>query len=533
MATESGFSPSTGVYRSQWDNATSAVHGSARSLQSVLFTAAPPEKTAFVEEASGVSVTYGELQRRVRAVAGALLEYGVRRGDVVFFVSANSIDFPAVVLGIMYIGAVFSTANFLNTREELEAQVKDSNPVLAITTAEFREKLAGLIAGPLVLVKDLARATPAGTTIEPAAEETAVLMYSSGTTGKSKAVVGMHGNLLAMSGILRRAWSARGAGDVYLCAVPLFHMYGLSVIVFGAMAVGAKVVVLRRFSPAAALSAVAAHKVTRFPAVPPIVNQLAEHADLAKKFDLGSLEEVISAGAPLLGEVRDKFHRSFPEITLSQCYGLTETNGPITLCDGMAGKVHASIGRLAPTMEAKICDVVSRRALPPNEIGELCLRGPPVMPGYLGNPQATAQAFDEEGWFYTGDLCYIDAAGLIYVVDRMKELIKYNGYQVAPAELEEILLNHPAISDVAVLPHPKKEVGEIPVAYVVLRDGTSVKETEIISFVAAKVSSVAPYKKIRAVIFVDLIPRSPSGKILRHQLKQKTLQSQRFFSPRL
>ncbi|XP_078427684.1 peroxisomal OPC-8:0-CoA ligase 1-like [Wolffia australiana] len=531
MATESGFSPSTGIYRSQWDNATSAVHGSARSLQSVLFTAAPPEKTAFVEAASGVSVTYGELQRRVRAVAGALLEYGVRRGDVVFFVSANSIDFPAVVLGIMYIGAVFSTANFLNTREELEAQVKDSNPVLAITTAEFREKLAGLIAGPLVLVKDLARATPAGTTIEPAAEETAVLMYSSGTTGKSKAVVGTHGNLLAMSGILRRAWSARGAGDVYLCAVPLFHMFGLSVFVLGAMAVGAKVVVLRRFSLEATLAAVAAHKVTRFPAVPPIVSQLADHAGLAKKLDLGSLEEVICSGAPLPGEVRGRFHRCFPEITLSQCYGLTETNGPITLCDGMAGKVHSSIGRLARTMEAKICDVVSRRALPPNEIGELCLRGPPVMAGYLGNPQATAQAFDEEGWFHTGDLCYIDAGGLVYIVDRMKELIKYKAYQVAPAELEEILRSHPAVADAAVVPYPSKEAGEIPIACIVRREGISVNAAEIISFVAAK---VAPHKKVRGVRFVDFIPRLASGKILRRRLREAIIKGQYLeISPRL
>ncbi|CAA6655411.1 unnamed protein product [Spirodela intermedia] len=471
-----------------------------------------PAKAAFVDAASGAALSYEGLRQRTAAAAAALRGLGVCRGDVVLVVSPNSLHFPVVVLGIMSVGAVFSTANFLNTREELQIQIRDSNPVVVVTTSELRPKLLGLVSGPLVLVPELLQlvaqeeAVAAAAAVEGTSpEEAAALMYSSGTTGKSKAVVCTHGNLI----------------DVYLCAVPLFHMFGFSMFVCGALAAGATVVVLRRYSLEGTLAAVAEHRITRLPAVPPMVNQLARSPHLAEKFDLSSLREVICSGAPLAGDHRDRFRRCFPRITLSQCYGLTETSGPITLCDGVAGKVHASIGRLVPSMEAKICDVRTRRPLPPEQIGELCVRGPP----------ATALGIDDEGWLHTGDLCYIDGRGLVFLVDRIKELIKYKAYQVVPAELEEILSRHPDVADVAVIPHPSSEAGEIPVACVVRRDGSSISEDEIISFMAAK---VAPYKKIRRVRFVDSIPRSPSGKILRRRLKEATLEGQRLeISPRL
>ncbi|XP_020273381.1 putative 4-coumarate--CoA ligase-like 8 [Asparagus officinalis] len=255
-----------------------------------------------------------------------------------------------------------------------------------------------------------------------------------------------------------------------------------------------------------------------------MVVQMVRSGEVVKGYDLGSLKEVICSGAPLAREHMEKFVERFPEITLTQCYGLTETSGPITLCDGIKSKYHLSIGRLIPLIEAKIVDIRTGKALPPNKYGELRVRGPPVMQGYLKNPEATSVAIDEKGWLRTGDLCYIDLRGLVYVVDRIKELIKYKAYQVAPAELEEILSTHPDISDVAVTSYPDEEAGEIPMACVVRKPGNKIREEDIISFMENK---VAPYKKIRKVLFVEYIPRSPSGKILRRHLKTTNLQHER------
>ncbi|KAL5990177.1 putative 4-coumarate--CoA ligase-like 8 [Asimina triloba] len=200
---------------------------------------------------------------------------------------------------------------------------------------------------------------------------------------------------------------------------------------------------------------------------------------------------------------------------------------------------HVSIGRLTPAMEAKIVDVDTKRPLPPRKYGELCMRGPPIMQGYYKNEEGTGQAIDQEGWLHTGDLCFIDNSGLVYLVDRIKELIKYKAYQVlfqssyppvAPAELEEILVTHPEIGDAAVLPYPHVEAGEIPMACVVRVAGSKLQEEDVISFMADK---VAPYKKVRKVVFVNSIPRSPSGKILRRHLKASTTHRRVEILPRL
>ncbi|KAJ0963642.1 hypothetical protein J5N97_028764 [Dioscorea zingiberensis] len=449
-------------------------------------------------------------------------------GDIVLLISPNSLHFPILVLAIMSLGAIFSTANFLHTRQELLSQIQDSNPSLILTTSHLQDKLHNLISKPLVLIEHfISNLQPIPPNFDPLTPvnttDTAALMYSSGTTGKSKAVVCSHANLIAMSCILRHVWGRRAGDEVYLCAVPMFHMFGFSVFVCGAPAVMATVVVMTRYSVEDVLMAVEEHRVTRLPAVPPMVIQLARAAGAARGYELGSLKEVVCSGAPLAREHMELFVDRYPGVTLSQCYGLTETCGPITLCDGVKGRFHASIGRLIPTMQAKIRDLRTGKALSHNKYGELLVRGPPLMKGYLNNQEATSLAIDEEGWLHTGDLCYIDMRGLIYVVDRIKELIKYKAYQVAPAELEEILQTHPDVHDVAVIPYPNEEAGEIPMACVVRKPGSTVEEDELISFMENK---VAPYKKIRKAIFVDVIPRSPSGKILRRLIKAKVVQQQ-------
>ncbi|XP_042516760.1 probable CoA ligase CCL5 [Macadamia integrifolia] len=525
---ESGFCPPTGIYHSKWVSPMLPQNPSL-SLPSFLLLSLPLQilsKPAFIDSTTGKSVTYGEFRSLITAAACTLRSLGVKKGDVVLVVSPNFLHFPLLVLGVMHIGAIFSTANPLHTRPELESQIQDSKPILILTTQELKPKLDGLISGPLLIVQSFiddvlnhqSHQTWESVNVSIHQLDTAALMYSSGTTGKSKAVVCSHGNLIAMSCLLRHVWDANGeaCNDVYMCVVPLFHMFGLSMFVCGVLAARSTAVIVRKYSFEEMLIAVEEYQVTRLPVVPLIVVQLVRLSYGAKGVELGSLKEVICSGAPLGKDYMDRFIKCYPNIILSQCYGLTETNGPITLCNGVSGRLHVSIGRLIPCVEAKIVDVQTGKPLPPLKYGELYLRGPPIMQGYFKNEEATAQTIDEEGWLHTGDLCFIDQCGLVYILDRIKELIKYKAYQVAPAELEEILLSHPEINDASVIPYPDEEAGEIPMACVVRSEISKVREAEIINFVACKVAS---YKRVRKVVFVDSIPRSPSGKILRRQLR--------------
>ncbi|XP_026663425.2 putative 4-coumarate--CoA ligase-like 8 [Phoenix dactylifera] len=523
------FCPSTGIYSSPWRSTPPPIP--PLSLPEFLLSysassSSSSSKPAFIDAATGATLTYADLRALVAAAARSLAALGVRRGDVVLLVSPNSLHIPALVLAVLSLGAVLSTANFLYTRREIQSQVQDCNPVLILTTADLAPQLDGLLPRPLTLIERFLESLSVDRTVPiefagvgPA--DPAVLMYSSGTTGKSKGVVSSHGNLVAMASVLRHVW---GREEVYACVLPLFHMYGFSVFVCGAVAAGATVVVFRRFAVEELLKAVEKHRVTRLPAVPPMVVQLAKSSGVAKGYGLGSLKEVVCSGAPLARKHMERFADGYPAIKLAQCYGLTETSGPITVCDGLEDRLQISIGRLIPTMEAKIVDVRTGKALPPNEHGELYLRGPPVMQGYLNNQEATSLAIDGEGWLHTGDMCYIDRQGLIYVVERIKEFIKYKAYQVAPAELEEVLSTHPDILDVAVTSYPDEEAGEIPTACIVRKAGSKIKEDDVLSFMENK---VAPYKKIRKVLFLESIPRSPSGKILRRHLKDTVMQHQK------
>ncbi|OVA02300.1 AMP-dependent synthetase/ligase [Macleaya cordata] len=526
---ESGFCSSSGIYYSKWGS-LHLPETPSLSLPSFLLSQLSPQhlqKPAFIDSTTGKSITYGDLQSLSITIANTLhSSCGVKKGDVVLVVSSNSIHFPLLVLSIMSIGAIFTTANPLYTTQELQTQIQNSNPVLVFTTHEFQSKFDGILTSPPILVEEfmknlLHNPNPPSKLVEFSINQgdTAALMYSSGTTGKSKAVVCSHRNLVAMSRSLEHVWNTEGDGcnDVYMCVVPLFHMFGLSMMICGVLAVRSTAVIVRKYSMDEMLIGIERYNVTRLPAVPPMVVQMVRQQDRMKHYKLGSLKEVISSGAPLGKDHIEGFCELYPQVRLSQCYGLTETNGPITLCDGInTGKFHVSVGRLIPTMEAKIVDVKTSKPLPPLGCGELCLRGSPVMQGYFQNHEATSFAIDKDGWLHTGDLCYIDEFGLIHIVERIKELIKYKAYQVAPAELEEILSTHPEINDAAITSYPDEEAGEIPMAYVVRKARSQLKEEDIMVFVANK---VAPYKKVRKVVFVDSIPRTPSGKILRRQLK--------------
>lgn len=507
--------------------------------------------TAFIDAATGSRLSFADLWTAVDAVASSLFsDMGIRKGHVILLLSPNSILFPVVCLAVMSLGAVITTTNPLNTPREIAKQVADSNPVLAFTTPQLAPKLADSSPSlPVVLIgsshnSTAASATPPHSKVsarvvgnleelmrkEPSRsrvrervdqDDTAALLYSSGTTGASKGVASSHRNLIAMVKTVSQRFilDAEPGPQTFVCTVPMFHMYGLAAFATGLLAAGSTVVVLSRFDMDEMLSAIATHRATHLPLVPPILLGLVNNADAIKaKYDLGSLRLVISGGAPLGKEVIEGFVEKFPEVVIQQGYALTESTAVGASTDSLEeSRRYGTAGLLSPSMEGKIVDPDSGEALPVNRTGELWLRGPTIMKGYFGNVEATSSTIDSNGWLRTGDLCYIDDDGFIFVVDRLKELIKYKGYQVPPAELEALLLSHPEINDAAVIPFPDKEVGQFPMAYVVRKAGSELSESAVMDFVATQ---VAPYKRIRRVAFISSVPKNPSGKILRKDLIQ-------------
>jgi acyl-CoA synthetase (AMP-forming)/AMP-acid ligase II len=301
--------------------------------------------------------------------------------------------------------------------------------------------------------------------------------------------------------------------DTILGVLPFFHIYGMVVIMNYGLHAGATVVTMARFDLERFLTLIQEHRVTRVNVVPPIVVALGKHP-MVDNYDLSSLLSVFSGAAPLGEDLATEVRRRL-DCDVLQGYGLTETS-PVTHVSPSHPEVVSSIGAPIPNTEVRIVDVDSGETLGRGESGELHIRGPQVMRGYLNNPEATAEALDAEGWLRTGDLGYFDEKQRFFIVDRVKELIKYNAYQVAPAELEGLLLGHPAVADVAVIPVSNEETGQIPKAFVV--KSQDVTGEELMEWLAAR---VAPQKRVRQVEFTDVIPKSASGKILRRELIER------------
>ncbi|KAJ8624849.1 hypothetical protein MRB53_033379 [Persea americana] len=491
---------------------------------------------ALIDASTGRHVTFSDLWRAVDSVSTSLSLLGIRKGDVILLLSPNSIYFPIVCLSVMSLGAVVTTTNPLNTTSEIAKQIADSKPVLAFTTAQLAPKLSDSslpisILGTeslklgggggrvLPCIEEMMRAEPSRGRVRERVrqDDTASLLYSSGTTGMSKGVASSHRNLIAMVQTVMGRFRLDDGEQTFICTVPMFHVYGMAAFATGLLASGSTVVVLSRFEMDEMMAAIGQYRATYLPLVPPILVAMTNHADrLRERYDLGTLQSVLSGGAPLSKEVIEGFREKYPGVTILQGYGLTETTGIGASTDTSEESLrYGTAGMLSPNMEAKIVDPESGKALPVNRTGELWLRGPSVMKGYFSNPEATTSTLDSKGWLRTGDLCYFDEDGFIFVVDRLKELIKYKGYQVAPAELEALLLTHSEIADAAVIPFPDKEVGQYPMAYVVRKAGSNISETQVMDYIARQ---VAPYKRIRRVAFVAAIPKNPSGKILRKDL---------------
>jgi acyl-CoA synthetase (AMP-forming)/AMP-acid ligase II len=447
--------------------------------------------------------------------------------------AANSPEYVVALLAIARLGAVFTTASPLYTKADLAKQLQDSAARVLLTAtalaATWREALEGTRvehvvtfdappadagAHPVLAFSALAASdgeAPPRVAIEP--DDLVALPYSSGTTGLPKGVMLTHRNLVANILQIDAADHYRHDADVTIAFLPLFHIYGITAVALAGLWSGATLVVVARFELEPYLALVERYRATMLHVVPPVVVALAKHPAVAAR-DLTSVRKLFSGAAPLGADVTLQC-TSRLGCGLQQGYGLTETS-PAALVAPADRAKPGSVGIPCASTECRIVDPETSRDVAPGTDGEIWIRGPQVMRGYLHRPDETRAVLDADGWFRTGDLGHADEDGDVFIVDRLKELIKYKGMQVPPAELEAVLLSHPAVADAAVVPFPDADAGEIPRAFVV-RKGAATAE-ELMSYVADR---VAPYKKVRRLEFIDAIPKSPSGKILRRLLKDR------------
>ncbi|WP_374976767.1 AMP-binding protein [Microbacterium trichothecenolyticum] len=499
----------------------------AASLQEFIFDDLDPHdaaRTAVIDGPTGATLTYGELVERVHAAAAALRARGVTPGAVVALHCANSPAFVITYHAIGAIGATVTTVPVLATVDDIRRQLAASGAAFAVSSPELRTVMqtATVDAAPGVAVLDvidLAQSPPVspGDWAPPLAD--AVLPFSSGTTGHPKGVRLSHRNLVAnVVQIEDRMGVDRD--DVVMGVLPFFHIYGMTVLVNLALRRRATLVTMPRFELAQFLTLIAHHRATFAFIAPPIALALAKHPSVDEA-DLSSLRELFSGAAPLDDALSAAVERRLG-VSVRQGYGMSEMS-PVSHFVGCGETTpHESVGKPVPGTDNRIVGLDGSLINPPaagvSGVGELWVRGPNVMSGYLDNPEATAEALDEEGFLHTGDLVTVDADQNVYIVDRLKELIKYKGYQVPPAELEAILVSHPLVADAAVIGQPQAEVGEIPVAFVVRRGDDGLTVDELMEFVADRVS---PYKRIRRVVFCEEVPKSAAGKILRRELRAR------------
>jgi acyl-CoA synthetase (AMP-forming)/AMP-acid ligase II len=486
------------------------------------------DKPALIDGLTGRTLTYGQLAQAIQLTAAGLHHRGFKKGDVLGIYSPNIPEYAIAFHAAATLGGIVTTVNPLYTAEELAQQLNDCRAKFLVTVQMFQDKAIeaqqySTVEEVFVFGEPSAGATPFGELLNSdgivpevhinPAEDLIALPYSSGTTGLPKGVMLTHRNLVAnlcqLDGVLDFTEE-----DISVGILPFFHIYGMVVVMAYSLYIGGTVVSLPMFELELFLKTLQDYQITRAPIVPPIVLALAKHP-MVDNFDLSKLKTIISGAAPLSAELQSAVTKRLGVLAV-QGYGLTETSPVTHVTENDPAKVKAgSVGRSVRSTEVRIVDIDNQQDLEAHQQGEVWIRGPQVMKGYLNKPDATAYTIDPEGWIHTGDIGYVDEEGYLYVVDRLKELIKYKGFQVPPAELEGLLLSHEAIADAAVIPVPDEEAGELPKAYVVLKPGHQMTEQQVIDFVAEHVS---PQKKIRLVEFTTAIPKSASGKILRRVL---------------
>ena len=486
------------------------------------------DKPALIDGPSGRQITYAELVQGVRALASGLAARGFEKGDVLAVYMPNVPEYAIAFHGAASAGGKCTTVNPLYTANELTHQLEDSGARFLLTVPPFIESAreAAERAGidDLFVLGEAEGAKPFTELLgDPAeapepdinpAEDLAVLPYSSGTTGLPKGVMLTHQNLVANISQITAAFEI-GDGDTLIGVLPFFHIYGMTVIMNQGLRSGATIVTMPRFDLEGFLDLVEKHGVTRTYVVPPIALALGKHPAVEGR-DLSSVKTVMSGAAPLGAELSEAVAKRL-DCDVIQGYGLTETS-PVTHVIRPHGQNKpGSIGPPIPNTECRLVDPESGEEVGEGERGELWIRGPQVMAGYLNNEEATKSTVDEDGWLHTGDIAVVDEDGFYSIVDRLKELIKYKGFQVAPAELEALIVNHPKVADVAVIGVPDEEAGELPKAFIVPASD-DFDEDELKDWVAGQVS---PQKKVRLIEQIDEIPKAASGKILRRVLVER------------
>ncbi|HEV8373242.1 MAG TPA: AMP-binding protein [Actinomycetota bacterium] len=486
------------------------------------------EEPALIDGPSGRTLTFGQLAGGVQRVAAGLAARGFGKGDVLAIYSPNLPEYALAFYGTAAAGGAATTINPLYTVDELAFQLQDAGARFLVTVPPFldraREAAARTGVDEVFVFGEAEGATPFASLLAAGGQPSAVaidpandlvaLPYSSGTTGLPKGVMLTHRNLVANLCQFQDALGT-GTGERLIAVLPFFHIYGLVVLMAAAVREGSTLVTMPRFDLEEFLRILQEHHVTRAYLVPPIVLALAKHP-MVDKYDLSALQVVVSGAAPLDAGLQGAA-ASRVDCLVAQGWGLTETSPVLTTSVGAPlGPKPGAVGVLLPNTALRVVDPATGTDVDRGETGELLARGPQVMKGYLNAPQATADMLDPDGWLHTGDLGRVDDDGYVYVVDRVKELIKYKGMQVAPAELEAVLLGHPAIADAAVVRSPDEEAGEVPKAFVVAK--TPLQAEEVIAYVTER---VAPHKRIRRVEFIDEIPKALSGKILRRVLMDR------------
>ncbi|KAF9311110.1 hypothetical protein BG003_007780 [Podila horticola] len=490
------------------------------------------------------SITYGEWKRDTRRWAAGLQSLGFKRGDVLALFSFNQIDYSITMFGPMLLGGTTTTANSAYTVDELAYQLTDSgasvlvaHPEMIKTALESAAKAGIPLSKVFVYGEQTVQGCRPYSSLFPdistpesqlpqavelrgkeAAETTALICYSSGTTGKSKGVELSHVNLCINA---LQVTAADGPipphENVELSVLPMYHAYSIQLHLVCGVYNGAPNIVLQKFDFENFLRAIQEYKISNLKLVPPQVLMLTK-SDLTTKYDLSTVREITVGAAPCSRELVEALIAKYPKVAFRQAYGMSELS-PGSHIGEFHNMVHGSAGKVLPNQEVRVVDAETGLDATPGQPGEIWVRGPNVMKGYRNNPEATRATIDAQGWLHTGDIAVVDGEQNFFVVDRMKELIKYKGFQVPPAELEAVLQTHPLVLDAAVIGvWNEAQATEVPLAFVVKQgEGQALTEQEVLEYVASKVSA---HKRLRGgVRFIEAVPKSAAGKILRKDLR--------------
>jgi acyl-CoA synthetase (AMP-forming)/AMP-acid ligase II len=497
-------------------------------------------KLALIEVGTGLSVTYDQLKNRASLVAKRLLARGCQRGDVIAIFSPNSIAYLVIQVAVLRIGAAAAGINPLLKVDELRRHLKVCEPKFVFTTdalvdevlkATTENTIQGILLSGSVrpgcvdieaepnTVDEHLLSLPSFASLDIQPDDMAILSFSSGTTGPQKGVILSHRNIQYAFAMGRHPMTGIAVVPTQVSFAPLTHVTGLVFLYYNVLA-GSTIHLMIKFDIEDFLHIIDENKIDFTLTVPAVAVMMLKSA-ASEKYRL-NIKDMIVCSASLSAEAEEELMSKYPGLSVRQAYGMTEAPALACVVPFEADKEKrlrkpGSVGVPAASVQFKVIDINTGEALGPNEKGEICMKSPLVTPGYFNNPEATANTIDKDGWIHTGDVGFYDEDSYFFIVDRLKELIKYNSYQVAPSELEYVLLSHTQVMDAGVVGLPDPSAGELPLAFVVRKPGATVTESELQQFVDEK---VAPYKKLRGgVRFLSAIPKTPSGKILRRDLK--------------